>query len=57
MYERETMTRADAIKELKEMRTDPWTDNRQMEAIDMAINSQSLVKIGLLCVCATKVTI
>lgn len=33
------MTRADAIKELKEMKTDPWTDNRQMEAIDVAVNS------------------
>ena len=33
------MTRSDAIKELKEMKTDPWTDNRQMEAIDKAISS------------------
>ena len=33
------MTRGEAIKELREMKTDPWTDNRQMEALDMAINS------------------
>ena len=33
------MTRGDAIKELREMKTDPWTDNRQMEAIDIAISA------------------
>ena len=39
MYERETMTREESIKELRDMKTDPWTDNRQMEAIDIAINT------------------
>lgn len=34
------MTREEAIKELKEMKTDAWTDNRQMEAIDMAIDQK-----------------
>ena len=33
------MTRADAIKELKEMRTDAWTDTRQMEALSMGIKA------------------
>lgn len=33
------MTRADAIKELKEMRTDAWTDSRQMEALSMGIKA------------------
>ena len=33
------MTRGEAIKELREMKTDPWTDNVQMEALDMAVNS------------------
>ena len=30
------MTIDEAIKELKEMRTDPWTDSRQMKAIELA---------------------
>lgn len=33
------LTRTEAIKELSEMRTDPWTDSRQMQALDIAINS------------------
>ena len=33
------MTRGEAIKELREMKTDPWTDNRQMEALDIAIST------------------
>ena len=33
------LTRAEAIEELKEMRTDAWTDTRQMKALEMAINS------------------
>ena len=34
------MTKEEAIKELKEMKTDAWTDHRQMEAIDMAIDQK-----------------
>lgn len=34
------MTDIEAIKELKEMKTDAWTDHRQMEAIDMAIDQK-----------------
>ena len=34
------MTNIEAIKELKEMKTDAWTDHRQMEAIDMAIDQK-----------------
>lgn len=33
------MTIDEAIKELKEMRTDPWTDSRQMQAIELAIEA------------------
>ena len=33
------MDRSEAIKELKEMKTDIWTDSRQMEALNMAINA------------------
>lgn len=33
------MTRGEAIKELQEMKTDAWTDFRQMNALDMAINA------------------
>jgi len=33
------MTIDEAIKELKEMRTDPWTDSRQMQAIELAIKA------------------
>ena len=33
------MTIDEAIKELKEMRTDPWTDSRQMQAIKLAIEA------------------
>lgn len=33
------ITRTEAIKELKSIRTDPWTDHRQMKALEMAINS------------------
>ena len=33
------MTRTEAIHELSEMKLDAWTDHRQMEALDMAINS------------------
>ena len=35
------LTRAEAIEELKEMRTDAWTDTRQMKALEMAVNSMS----------------
>ena len=34
------MTDKEAIEELKEMKTDAWTDHRQMEAIDMAIDQK-----------------
>lgn len=34
------MTNIEAIDELKEMKTDAWTDHRQMEAIDMAIDQK-----------------
>ena len=34
------MTDIEAINELKEMKTDAWTDHRQMEAIDMAIDQK-----------------
>ena len=33
------MTREEIIKELSEMRTDAWTDTRQMEALEMAIKA------------------
>ena len=33
------MTIDEAIKELKEMRTDPWTDSRQMQAIELVIRA------------------
>ena len=33
------MTNKEAIKELSEMRTDAWTDSRQMEALEMAIKA------------------
>jgi len=32
------ITQAEMIAELREMRTDAWTDDRQMQALDMAIN-------------------
>ena len=32
------LTRSEAIEELKEMRTDAWTDTRQMKSLEMAIN-------------------
>lgn len=32
------MTREEAIHELSEMKLDAWTDHREMEALDMAIN-------------------
>ena len=34
------MTNIEAIEELKEMKTEAWTDHRQMEAIDMAIDQK-----------------
>lgn len=34
------MTDIEAIEELKEMKTDAWTDHRQMEALDMAIDQK-----------------
>lgn len=40
----EDMTRDEAIKELKEMRTDPWTDSRQMQAIELAIRALEELK-------------
>jgi len=33
------MTREEIIKELSEMRTDAWTDTRQMKALSMAIKA------------------
>ena len=33
------MTRPEAISELSEMKTDAWTDERQMKALTMAINA------------------
>ena len=41
LYQKEGdgMTIDEAIKELKEMRTDPWTDSRQMQAIELAIKA------------------
>ena len=33
------MTREESIKELRDMKTDPWTDNRQMEALSMGIKA------------------
>lgn len=40
LYERvEEMTREEIIKELSEMRTDAWTDTRQMEALAEGIKA------------------
>ena len=38
------MTRLEAISELSEMKTDAWTDERQMKALTMAI--KALENIG-----------
>ena len=40
----EGMTRLEAISELSEMKTDAWTDERQMKALTMAI--KALENIG-----------
>lgn len=38
------MTRPEAISELSEMRTDAWTDERQMKALTMAIQSMKAIE-------------
>ena len=40
----ETMTRPEAINELSEMKTDAWTDERQMKALTMAIQSMKAIE-------------
>ena len=38
------MTRPEAIGELSEMKTDAWTDERQMKALTMAIQSMKAIE-------------
>lgn len=38
------MTRLEAISELSEMKTDAWTDERQMKALTMAIQSMKAIE-------------
>lgn len=40
----ERMTRLEAISELSEMKTDAWTDERQMKALTMAIQSMKAIE-------------
>lgn len=45
LYEKrgDRMANEEAIKELSEMRTDAWTDSRQMKALEMAVKALEII--------------